>query len=729
MQNNNNLSELINRVQSEQILLPDFQRKFVWTDLDMQKKLIASVMAKMPIGSILLLEAQKSEYAYKKIGRGNSVENSESNEIVHLLLDGQQRMTVLTNAFSNVIAKLKFNEMTSPSLRRRFFLKINIDGNKVIDSDIFGINNLDLGLSNPADDEPKFLSGDIFDMIYDETPGDNSILRAGKKNYNLNDIYHFCCQPSYYLIPLFLLTEEDGTTNNEDCLSRIAKDISKRIQSGLKLDFSETKEEEKDKKAQAILGNAYSQYESEVKRLKDKTEADNKFAEALENKAETWTKRFVLYLKSCVMKLNLNQIVVARSQRDRAIDIYENLNKQGKALNIFDLIMARVAKVYQGNYYDRVVDYIKANKTYITDVLPDRNKKIITDAINNDGKEGEHPKHTYNATYDFKCIEKDNDLSAAYIDAFLNVMCLNANSSNEISLQYLKKDEKLKIAPEIIDKTCEQICDALDRAIFFFQTRCGMRGIKDINYNLMLVIVGFLFLDENKYKSKDIHNILEAWYWGSVFSGEFDSDQNNRAIQHLKKLIIICNAVISNSEVDYEWLKTICKSAFSKEHFSTKDFLLMQECQSLGRTPKPFMRDVICQFYLSNVYNDCVNSSVILSAFYNFDEQLEKHHVVPLGSCKTIKESTEVLRGNREHILNSPLNFIYLTKSSNSAISDMKYEDYYKMLKGSCINTLSFTYPFDTSSEEKIKDILSSRYDQLTSKLSARFIELIGSLE
>ena len=37
----NNLAELISKVQEEKILLPDFQRKFVWTDLEMQNKLIA----------------------------------------------------------------------------------------------------------------------------------------------------------------------------------------------------------------------------------------------------------------------------------------------------------------------------------------------------------------------------------------------------------------------------------------------------------------------------------------------------------------------------------------------------------------------------------------------------------------------------------------------------------------------------------------------------------------
>ena len=54
--NTSNLVEIINKIEKNQILLPDFQRDFKWKDEDQQKSLIASVLCKMPIGSILLLE-------------------------------------------------------------------------------------------------------------------------------------------------------------------------------------------------------------------------------------------------------------------------------------------------------------------------------------------------------------------------------------------------------------------------------------------------------------------------------------------------------------------------------------------------------------------------------------------------------------------------------------------------------------------------------------------------
>lgn len=60
--------------------------------------------------------------------------------------------------------------------------------------------------------------------------------------------------------------------------------------------------------------------------------------------------------------MELNKIEVSGEQRDRAIDIYENLNRGGISLNTFDLVMARVAKVSTDNFYRRLVRYIQEEK-------------------------------------------------------------------------------------------------------------------------------------------------------------------------------------------------------------------------------------------------------------------------------------------------------------------------------------------------------------------------------
>ena len=105
------LSSVIDKIVNREILLPDFQRGFVWNDEEKQSKLVASVLAKMPVGSILLLSSNSNDYAYKLIGckeRKTSAELGVTGEIF-TLLDGQQRVTVLTNAFSNVIFEMAGN--------------------------------------------------------------------------------------------------------------------------------------------------------------------------------------------------------------------------------------------------------------------------------------------------------------------------------------------------------------------------------------------------------------------------------------------------------------------------------------------------------------------------------------------------------------------------------------------------------------------------------------------
>ena len=63
--------EIVRKIAEDKMLLPDFQRGFVWKDEE-QRKIVASVLAKMPIGSILLLKSKPDEYASKSIAARNA---------------------------------------------------------------------------------------------------------------------------------------------------------------------------------------------------------------------------------------------------------------------------------------------------------------------------------------------------------------------------------------------------------------------------------------------------------------------------------------------------------------------------------------------------------------------------------------------------------------------------------------------------------------------------------
>jgi len=83
-----------------------------------------------------------------------------------------------------------------------------------------------------------------------------------------------------------------------------------------------------------------------------------------EDLRDTWVDNVKTYLKTCLSELELNQIEVKNSDKSRAIDIYSNLNKGGVALNVFDLIMARVGGVSSENFYETLVRYMQETYTY-----------------------------------------------------------------------------------------------------------------------------------------------------------------------------------------------------------------------------------------------------------------------------------------------------------------------------------------------------------------------------
>jgi hypothetical protein len=89
------LSFLLDQVEQAQYALPDFQRSFVW-DANATRELLVSIVASYPAGSLLLLQGGAA------IFRPRSVEQAPqlNGQPPYLVLDGQQRLTSLYQAFA-----------------------------------------------------------------------------------------------------------------------------------------------------------------------------------------------------------------------------------------------------------------------------------------------------------------------------------------------------------------------------------------------------------------------------------------------------------------------------------------------------------------------------------------------------------------------------------------------------------------------------------------------------
>ncbi len=703
MSNSNvsDLPELIRKIEKNQILLPDFQRKFVWTDETQQRKLVASILSKMPIGSILLLKSKAKEYSSKTIGCKNNVILDDEQE-VEFLLDGQQRMTVLTNVFSDMIHTKcsKVSDLVSESLKRRFFLRVPRWESVYLNNakDLFGLKEFKFKFENPDSEDPDFLSGDIYDEIISR-----NFLKSDNQPFSpyvdlSTNLDSYCtADKEGYLIPLFLLIPPEGKRKMQSVLRY--NDIMETISTYIKNEICNYWAASLSDEQQKLLDLFFDKTD-----IIEIQKNDTLFESKIREKAFVWTTYFKNYLTFCIKNIVLNQIVVSENKRDRAIDIYENLNRGGVSLNTFDLIMAKVAKVSKENFYERMIKYLDGAKTYSKDVLPDSIASLAGKQIDD---------RSLNAASLVACYDKDkNEITSIFIDIFLDVLsliCYNPSFAYDgYKIDFIKKDKILRLTAEQIDQNAEKVANAIDRAFFFLTTRCGIRKIREINNNLIVVIIAVILYKDEWYSDKKVFNTLEAWYWSSIFGGAYDKDQNTVFINHLERMIKIISQQDDNS-----WIKDLSNYVLNMQNYSDKDFLLMKKVAE-DRYPKTVMRGYFCQYMLSNTYVDLFDSTKQISVFSPNFLDLEAHHIIPIGSIKKMGELTDYIRKNPKSVVNSPLNFILITKKANKDILELPLSVYEEKICSEARSALCLaTYNKPDVDENNISDILEHRFNYI----------------
>lgn len=87
-------SDLINKIRSGSIKVPQFQRDFVWS-IEQTAQLLDSMIKGYPIGTFILWETTERMHSVKNIGDLAEIPESQQGEKVAYVLDGQQRITSL----------------------------------------------------------------------------------------------------------------------------------------------------------------------------------------------------------------------------------------------------------------------------------------------------------------------------------------------------------------------------------------------------------------------------------------------------------------------------------------------------------------------------------------------------------------------------------------------------------------------------------------------------------
>lgn len=719
-----NLVDVIKQIERKEILLPDFQRGFVWTDEEMQKKLLASVLAKMPLGSILLLKDDANSYGCRQIGSKNK-ENMASldNKEIKLLLDGQQRVTVLSNIFSDTIFKgMDYkcgNNLISPALKRRFYLQIpKYKKSSEEMPDLFGVDNLQFPIKNAKIDLPPFLTETILRYIYVENflvKQEDTLPSYPKKNYGKN-IVDYCKREDCYLIPMFLLIETSADGQNVRRFNAIMDKIVEDIIDDMKDEYMQLKNDNEEKANEFVKQLIDCDEEFE-----DWLEADDKeeaFGESMLSKGSSeWKDKLKEYLTSCIDSMDLHQIVIEKSNRERAIDIYENLNLGGVTLSTFDLILAKAARMNddkEKNLFDKIVEYIEVEKDYKTTCIPE----IIEPYF-----KARYTDSKYSASKTLKCYtDGKNTINKKYTDSFLNILSLVCNNpdykADKLNVDYIKRKRILELTSEQINSNYEKVCKGLERAFMFFNMRCGIRNIKEINYTLLIVLVGYIFTNDEYFEDRDVHRKLEAFYWSAIFSGEYDKDQNVTVIRNIKLLL---NSI---EDKNYDWIRNMKDDVFARKDFSDKNTLIPQLDETVSA--KDVVRTSICQYFLAQTYKDMLDSNKNINVFMSENTKLEEHHIIARGELNVKLSKINNDRNNKKSIVNSPLNFVYITAETNKAIANATLGEYIKKCTDETIASLGLHQCKNKVGEDEITEFLEKRYEHIKVTIKDKIEKLLA---
>lgn len=132
------LSEYLKWTTSGTLQLPDFQRTWRWDD-DRIRSLLVTVLRGHPMGAVMLLETGSNLIRFKpKLIEG--VELSTTVEPRYLLLDGQQRLTSLTQALTGD-GVVQTKDANDKLVSRRYYvdMKKAVEGDEAIDEAVVSV--------------------------------------------------------------------------------------------------------------------------------------------------------------------------------------------------------------------------------------------------------------------------------------------------------------------------------------------------------------------------------------------------------------------------------------------------------------------------------------------------------------------------------------------------------------------------------------------------------------
>jgi hypothetical protein len=634
------LIDAVDKAEKCQLLLPDFQREFTY-DRGKQKALISSVFTFIPLGAIMTLEEDSNNMSFREIGRKSTINPtiSSSPRRVDFVLDGQQRITTLWACFTDIFHGKSLNDRNqlrddvSKLLCNRWTIRLVPSGQE---HDLFGFLSLKFSIEEIRNVRPEEI-GERIDYSRSLVGNDLWAWSDGATmDFPSSHIQSQQVQDFKEKIAAKGLIPIHKVFNAKLYLRHIGKSRKFELLNFLEdvyenQNFNQCSEDQKTLLRLALeVSN-----ENEFDAFRD----SNVRVQFLENRLDDWIQDVAEYFREVSEQVLFN-IRLNHSDLSKANVIFDVINQTGQKLTVFDLFCAKHPSVR-----------VRAEVLRIIDSFP----------------EG---------------IGLGSEFGAEkrFLDVFMNIVRvayhLELVRTRHTSLDVAKalKSDVFSIPQAFVAAEMVNCSKAAAEAVRFAVAELGARKLSEIPYLLQLIPLGTAFYLTKQTPASNQKALMKYVYWFGLFSGRYRELQNKISAEDVECIVTHrCfggnNALPPSLGVGGPWWDKL----LNYEGYNDEAHLISNDSDE---TVGEGVRKGMLQYVLAKQPSDFprpLNSTS--GPRLSSANELEIHHIIPLGTQTTIGQNTRMIRGEKG-MINSPLNLTYISKESNRYIHSLHINAY-----------------------------------------------------
>ena len=707
------LSELIADARERRLLLPNFQRRFEWKT-GAQSSLAASVLLGIPSGALLLFKGHTDEFSAKALGERSPLVDASTSRECMFLLDGQQRLSSLRQVFGD---PYRTDWSTAHGrLYKRLWIRWSLslapegpdsehEGTHAADD---GRNSGRLGLSRLQFEEPPLEPESLAEWLVPHT------IRKKDNEKGTPPWFH----------PALI----DDESRLHELTASVVEEAARRMQIPLWGVASSAEKELDAVTDESIDKIADARAELVLRKFRDQT-LDADFHDSLVIEAETkknppnvdpiqrlLEKRSLKWaqdVKTFLLAINdytFPVIRVPEGELAQAVVIFEAINISGKRLSTFDLVAAKYAKMgKQGSLALMLADMIEKLDSEFSSV----------DTSSYERRPG-------------LMLDDNRELTGTFENYFHQGLALRSalgDFSDEridaLTSDDVKSAKALSLTPEQIDDYWQEVTQAIYESWRFLQVDCSVPSEGALRNKLLMIPLIAAHLIPDRSRSHAEGRKLAYWFWVSTLTSRYGSEQNRRAIEDTKMLVKwLIHPKFQNP------FTHLSGRVMNDTDYSDKSTLLGERPEDVTAN----VGDYLCMFVNSQGGRDLLSGDRL----HVWEAAVDRHHIVPLGSVTTVGQSTKELRSFRNtkmdedsteedrrreefgRLMNSPLNFCYLSKESNEKISSMDVARYVDAVAPQTLTSLclpidkkAFAATVGQNDQDRVRGILSERHDKI----------------